>query len=58
MTGAPLLAGFPAWLEARVTDLVERGDHTLFVAEVVGVGATDADAEPFTLAQAGWHYGG
>jgi len=58
VTGMPLLAGFPAWLEANVTDLVERGDHTLVVAEIVGVGASDGAVEPFTLAQAGWHYGG
>lgn len=58
VTGMPVLDAFPAWLEARVTDLVERGDHTLAVAEVVNVGASDAAAAPFTLAQVGWHYGG
>lgn len=58
VTGAPLLDGFAAWLEARVVGAHPHGDHTLFVAEVVGVDATDANVEPFTLAQAGWSYGG
>ena len=57
-TGMPLLEGFPAWLEARVVDTVKRGDHTLFIGEVVEVGASNIEVEPFTLAQAGWSYGG
>ena len=56
-TGAPLLEGFPAWLEARVTDVVARGDHTLFVAEVVEAGLVE-DVEPLRLASTGWNYGG
>jgi flavin reductase (DIM6/NTAB) family NADH-FMN oxidoreductase RutF len=58
VTGAPLLDGFPASMEARVVDIITRGDHSLFIAEIVEVAATDADVEPFTLAQAGWNYGG
>ena len=56
-TGAPLLEGFAAWLEARVTDVVARGDHTVFVAEVVEAGLVD-DVEPLRLATTGWTYGG
>lgn len=58
VTGSPLLDGFPAWLEARVVEIVKRGDHSAFVAEVVGAGETDADARPLLLATTGWHYGG
>lgn len=57
-TGAPLLEGFSCWLEARVTDTVKRGDHTLFVAEVVDAGASDLKTAPLTLAAVGWNYGG
>ena len=32
---APVLESCPAHLECRVTDVVKRGDHTVFVAEVV-----------------------
>ena len=33
--GAPLLLSAAAWLEGRIVDAVEHGDHTVFVAEVV-----------------------
>lgn len=58
VTGAPLLTDLPAWLEARVTDKVERGDHTVFVAEVVGAGVRDAAARPLLLSDTPWNYGG
>jgi flavin reductase (DIM6/NTAB) family NADH-FMN oxidoreductase RutF len=57
-TGAPLLTDVPAWLEARVTDRVERGDHTVFVAEVVSAGVRDAAANPLLLSDTPWNYGG
>jgi flavin reductase (DIM6/NTAB) family NADH-FMN oxidoreductase RutF len=34
-TGALLLVGALGWLECRVADEVETGDHTLFVGEVL-----------------------
>lgn len=37
-TGAPLLEAVPAWVECRVLETVERGDHSVFVAEVVEAG--------------------
>lgn len=57
-TGAPLLTDVPAWLEARVTDKVERGDHTVFVAEIVGAGVRDEAAKPLLLSDTPWNYGG
>lgn len=57
-TGAPVFTELPAWLEARVTDAVRRGDHTVFVAEVVAAGARDADFEPLLLSSTPWNYGG
>jgi len=41
-TGAPILDNAPAWIECRLTDTVERGDHSVFVGEVVDVGLTKA----------------
>ena len=58
LTGAPLLNDAPAWFEARVTDRVERGDHTVFVAEVVGAGVRDAAVKPLLLSDTPWNYGG
>jgi len=57
-TGAPILVELPAWFEARVTDAVERGDHTVFVAEVVNAGVRHRDAKPLNLADTPWTYGG
>jgi flavin reductase (DIM6/NTAB) family NADH-FMN oxidoreductase RutF len=57
-TVAPLLEGFPAWIEAKVTDVVRRGDHSLFVGQVVEAGVSDEKAQPLVLADVGWNYGG
>jgi flavin reductase (DIM6/NTAB) family NADH-FMN oxidoreductase RutF len=57
-TGAPLLTDLPAWFEARVIDTVKRGDHTVYVAEVVNAGLRDPEAEPMVLWDTGWSYGG
>ncbi len=58
LTGAPILDGFACWLEARVIDVVAHGDHSVFTAEVVNVGAQDVKAMPLVLSAVGWHYGG
>jgi len=57
-TGAPLLTDLPAWFEARVTDAVKRGDHTVFVAEVINAGLRDSAARPLVMWDTGWFYGG
>lgn len=57
-TGAPLLVDLPAWFEAQVTDAVRRGDHTVFVAEVIEAGLRDPEAKPLVMWDTGWYYGG
>lgn len=57
-TGSPLLLDLPAWFEARVTDAVKRGDHTIFVAEVVSSGLRDPKARPLMIGETKWSYGG
>lgn len=39
-TGAPLLDGASAWLECRLVDAHEGGDHTIFIGEVLAAGAS------------------
>lgn len=58
VTGAPLLVDLAAWMEVRVTDRVDRGDHTVFVCEIVGAGSRDPDFEPLLLSSTPWSYGG
>jgi flavin reductase (DIM6/NTAB) family NADH-FMN oxidoreductase RutF len=57
MTGAPILDEVPAYLECRVVQAIDAGDHTLFLADVVEAGVQN-DLEPLDLAETGWHYGG
>ena len=39
-TGAPVLENTPAFVECRMVDSIEAGDHSLFVAEVVDAGVS------------------
>ena len=39
-TGAPIFENTPAYAECRLLDSVEKGDHSVFVAEVVGAGVS------------------
>lgn len=51
-TGAPLLDACPAFVECKLVDTVERGDHSIFVGEVVDAGvrnAIDGRADDATL---------
>lgn len=56
-TGAIILTNSPGWFECRVLDSFKRGDHTIFVAEVVAAGAHSVE-EPLTLREAGFNYAG
>jgi len=44
-TGAPILAGSLAHLECRVTEVLEGGDHSIFLGEVMSLGA-DPNRQP------------
>ena len=57
VTGAPVLVDPPAWFECRVVDELRRGDHTIFVGEVVAAGVR-REEEPLTLREIGMAYGG
>jgi flavin reductase (DIM6/NTAB) family NADH-FMN oxidoreductase RutF len=56
-TGAPILLDPPAWFECRVVEEINRGDHTIFVGEVVDAGSR-RDEEALTLRDTGFFYGG
>ena len=57
-SGAPVLVDLPYWFEARVTDTIDRGDHTVYVAEVIGAGVHDETITPLVLRSTGMAYGG
>jgi flavin reductase (DIM6/NTAB) family NADH-FMN oxidoreductase RutF len=56
-TGSPILADAPAYFECRVTDEIRRGDHTVFVAEVVEA-VVRREEEPLSIRETGMAYGG
>ncbi len=41
-TGSPILEKAPAYFECRLVDTVEKGDHSIFVGEVVDAGLPKA----------------
>jgi flavin reductase (DIM6/NTAB) family NADH-FMN oxidoreductase RutF len=46
-TGSPILESTPAFIECKLTDSVEIGDHSVFVGEVVDVGvAQEPEGRP------------
>ena len=53
----PLLAAVPAYLKCRVLQIMEYGDHSLFLAEVKNA-VVRRDLEPLELRTTGWNYGG
>jgi flavin reductase (DIM6/NTAB) family NADH-FMN oxidoreductase RutF len=55
--GAPILIDAPAWVEGKVTDVVERGDHAVIVAEVTEAGVR-RESPVLTLSECGVFYGG
>lgn len=56
-TGAAVLLDAPAAFECRVLESIQRGDHSIFVAEVVAASVHN-DEEPLTLREAGFNYAG
>jgi flavin reductase (DIM6/NTAB) family NADH-FMN oxidoreductase RutF len=40
-SGSPILGVAAAFVDCRLTDTVERGDHSLFIGEVIDAGVAD-----------------
>jgi flavin reductase (DIM6/NTAB) family NADH-FMN oxidoreductase RutF len=56
-TGCPIISDTLGYVECRVVSSIERGDHTVFVAEVIASGI-HREGEPLLLESTGWQYGG
>ena len=39
-SGAPVLENAPAWVECKIVEVVEQGDHHIFLGEVVDAGVS------------------
>ena len=57
VTEAPILQEAAAFLECRVREIHPGGDHSIIIGEVIEAGVHQ-DAEPLTLKETGWQYGG
>jgi len=53
----PLLKDIPAYIQCKVVEILENGDHPLFLAEVVDAKINN-DSDPLELRETGWTYGG
>lgn len=56
-TGCPIITDSLGYVECKVLEAVEKGDHTVYVAEVIGAGI-HREGEPLLLESTGWQYGG
>ncbi|NEN95054.1 MAG: flavin reductase family protein [Moorea sp. SIO3I7] len=57
VTGCPIISDSLGYVECQVRGSVEEGDHTVFVAEVVGAGI-HREGDQLLLESTGWQYGG
>ncbi len=56
-TGCPIISESLGYVECQVVSATEKGDHTVFVAEVIASGV-HREGEPLLLSSTGWNYGG
>jgi len=55
--GNPLLDDIPMILEVKIIEIVDQGDHPIFICEVANT-ILRQDVEMLTMADTSWHYGG
>ena len=55
--GNPLFKDIPMILEIRIIELVDKGDHPIFICEVVNT-ILRQDVDMLTMSDTSWHYGG
>jgi flavin reductase (DIM6/NTAB) family NADH-FMN oxidoreductase RutF len=53
-TGAPILEDCLAWLDCRVVEKLDGGDHTIFLGEVVDEGVSER-MRPLLFYRGGYH---
>lgn len=56
-TGCPIIKDSLGYIECRVVEAVKKGDHTVFVGEVIASGL-HREGSPLLLESTGWQYGG
>nr|WP_254658146.1 flavin reductase family protein [Pleurocapsa sp. PCC 7327] len=57
VTGCPIIKDSLGYIECQVIDAVAKGDHTVFVGQVIAAGI-HREGNPLLLESTGWQYGG
>ena len=57
LTGSPILKDVPAYVECKIVDSIQRGDHSVFVAEVLEASVRQ-NIPSLGMRDTPWHYGG
>jgi len=55
--GCPIISDSLGYVECQVVGAVDRGDHTVYVGEVIGAGV-HREGDALLLESTGWQYGG
>jgi flavin reductase (DIM6/NTAB) family NADH-FMN oxidoreductase RutF len=56
-TGCPIIKDSLGYIECKVVDVSDKGDHTIYVGEVIASGI-HREGEQLLLENTGWEYGG
>lgn len=56
-TGCPIITDSLGYVECQVVGMVDKGDHTVFVGEVIAAGV-HREGNSLLLESTGWQYGG
>lgn len=56
-TGCPIFKDALRYFECKVVDKIEKGDHYIYVGEVVNAGV-NREGEPLPMKETGFYYGG
>ncbi len=56
-TGCPIITDSLGYVECKVVEICDQGDHTIFVGEVISSGI-HREGNPLLLESTGWQYGG
>jgi len=55
--GNPLLDDIPMILEVKIIEIIDKGDHPIFICEVINT-ILRQDLNMLTIVNTTWHYGG
>jgi len=53
-TGAPIIADSLGWVDCRLREVIEGGDHDIFIGEIVAGDVVQADGEPLLYYAGGY----